>query len=412
VLKLKSHFSFYKILNVFLRISGIGSKFLVFTLLSKEFSNSDFGNYSLLISLITIMIFILGIDFYNFSIRDILKTNNKDEIRNKISSKFVFFLIVYLFFSALGFFVFKELSYTKNYVIFVVFLCITEHLSQEVYRLLIGFNKILSANILLFIRTMGWSLVVFYFAYNSISFTIKNVLQLWLFANTITILYVFFVTLKKEANNLFRIKIDFKWIKNGLNVCYVFFVSTVFLKLTEYSNRFIVNYFLGEEITGVFTFYSTIAILITVYINTVVISFELPELIKSSETFHINKLFSKFKKSLLIQIAVISVLLLLIIKPILYWQNKEEFKEFLPLLFFMIIGVSLMNYSLFYHFKLYIKHLDKKLLKIMVVSGSISILLCVIFTYFFGVYGAGTAFALSGLLLYFMRLKEANKVVL
>lgn len=412
MLKIKSHFSFYKLLNVFLRISGIGSKFLVFTLLSKEFSNSDFGNYSLLTSLITIMIFVLGIDFYNFSIRDILKTNNKDEIRNKISSKFVFFLIIYLLFSVFGFLVFKELSYTKYYVIFVVFLCITEHLSQEVYRLLIGFNKILLANILLFIRTMGWSLVVFYFAYNNISFTIKNILQLWLFANTITILYVFLTILKNEANNLFRIKIDFRWIKNGLNVCYVFFVSTVFLKLTEYSNRFIVNYFLGEEIAGVFTFYSSIAILITVYINTVVISFELPALIKSSETSHINKLFSKFKKSLLIQIVVISILLILIIKPILYWQNKEEFKEFLPLLFFMIIGVSLINYSLFYHFKLYIKHLDKNLLKIMVISGSVSVFLGITLTHFFGVYGAGAAFALSGLLLYFIRLKEAKKVVL
>ena len=49
----------------------------------------------------------------------------------------------------------------------------------------------------------------------------------------------------------------------------------------EYANRFIVDYFMGEVLAGVFLFYSNISILITVYINTIVISFELPELIKS-----------------------------------------------------------------------------------------------------------------------------------
>ena len=44
-------------------------------------------------------------------------------------------------------------------------------------------------------------------------------------------------------------------IKNGLNVCYVFFVSTVFLKLTEYSNRFIVNYFLQHFLFFEFWYY-------------------------------------------------------------------------------------------------------------------------------------------------------------
>ena len=412
MLKLQTHFSFYKLLNVFLRISGIGSKFLVFTLLSKEFSIVDFGNYSLLTSLITIMIFVLGIDFYNFSIRDILKTKSKNEVRNKIFSKFFFFTIIYFLFFVIGFLFFNELSYTKYYVFFVIFLCISEHLSQEIYRLLIGFNHILLANILLFIRTMGWALIVFYFVYENINFTTRNVVLLWLGANLLTIFYVFILTLIKDVKNLHKLKLDFKWIKNGVKVSYIFFISTVFLKITEYSNRFIVDFFLGKEIAGIFTFYSSIAVLITVYINTVVISFELPELIKSSETNYINNLFYKFKKSLLVQIIVIAILLLVIIKPILYWQNKEEFQMFLPLLFFMIIGVSLMNFSLFYHFKLYVKHLDKILLKIMIISGGVSIFLCVVFTYFFGVYGAGTAFAMSGLLLYFMRLREANKVVL
>ena len=63
---------FFKLLNVFLRMGGIGSKFLIVTLMSKYFDVDVFGNYGLITSIITILIFVLGLDFYNFSIRDIV----------------------------------------------------------------------------------------------------------------------------------------------------------------------------------------------------------------------------------------------------------------------------------------------------------------------------------------------------
>lgn len=178
----------------------------------------------------------------------------------------------------------------------------------------------------------------------------------------------------------------------------------------EYANRFIVDYFMGEELAGVFLFYSNISILITVYINTIVISFELPELIKSIKSPNIHKLLRKFKKSLLIHVAISSVFIFLIIKPLLMWQDKVEFEKYLPLIYFFIIGVGLMNYSLLYHFKLYIYHKDKALLKSMVISAVLSLLLTISLTYFCGIYGAATAFVISSIILFYMRYILAKKV--
>ena len=50
--------------------------------MSKYFDVDVFGNYGLITSIITILIFVLGLDFYNFSIRDILKTTGEQEIIN------------------------------------------------------------------------------------------------------------------------------------------------------------------------------------------------------------------------------------------------------------------------------------------------------------------------------------------
>lgn len=405
-----SHFTGEKLLNVALRVGGIGSKFLVLTLLSKYFSTEIFGNYSLIISFITVSIFVLGLDFYNFSIRNILTTDSHLEVRNKIASLGVLYLVIYGVFIIVAYISFNHISYLRPHLFLVTFLCITEHLSQEIYRLLIGFKKVLLANILLFIRTMGWAIIIFLYFFFKIPFELKFVFKLWLWANMATIFYVFLLALFQNYGYLKKIIINIGWIKEGMKVCYLFFISTISLKVIEYANRFVVDYYLGNEIAGIFTFYSSVSILITVYINTMVISFELPELIKFASSNKVKELLLKFKKSLALHTITITIVLLMIIKPLLNWQNKDEFQEYLPLLIFMLIAVSLMNYSLLYHFKLYIFHKDKSLFRIMIVSGIVSLFITILFTRFFGVYGSAVAFVISGVLLFYMRLNEAKKV--
>ena len=221
---------------------------------------------------------------------------------------------------------------------------------------------------------------------------------------------MFVLAITKNSKKILKFTFSKNWIKEGLRISSVFFIATISLKSMEYANRFIVDYFMGEVLAGVFLFYSNISILITVYINTIVISFELPELIKSVNSHNINNLLKKFKKSLLIHIVISSVFIFLIIKPLLLWQDKVEFEKYLPLIYFFIVGVGLMNYSLLYHFKLYIYHKDKALLKSMVISACLSLFFTISLTHFCGIYGTATAFVISSIILYYMRYNEAKKM--
>ncbi|WP_369048215.1 polysaccharide biosynthesis C-terminal domain-containing protein [Tenacibaculum sp. UWU-22] len=292
----------------------------------------------------------------------------------------------------------------------VIGLGITEHFSQETYRLLIGFQKVLLANVLLFIRTFGWSIVIIYNYYNNIEITIRSVLEVWLFFNSITILYLILYTFIKKHKNIIKINVDVKWIKQGVQIGLIFFVATISLKLIEYANRFIVDYFMGKKLAGIFLFYSNISILITVYINTVVISFELPALITSAKSPAVFPLLKKFKKSLVIHILISAGVIILAIEPLLIWQGKIMFKQYLSLIYFMVVSMALMNFSLLYHFKLYIFHKDKTLLKVMVVSAFLSLILSILFTYFFGIYGTASAFVISSLILCYFRFIEAKRI--
>jgi O-antigen/teichoic acid export membrane protein len=408
-LQLLSKISFYKLVNLGLRAGGMGAKFLVAILLSKYYGDSDYKNYTLITTSITIAIYILGADFYNYSIRDILINTKQGKVNDKLLSTVVLYLFIYLLFIMFGSIGLNQLSYIKPYLWLIVFLGITEHLSQEIYRLLIAFKHVLRANLILAFRTVSWVLIIIYKLINNEIILIEDLLLYWLLANTLSLIYVLLYVLSFYFQNMFSSRLDFVWIKKGLQVAAVFFIGTVLLKIIEYANRYIIDYFLDDHFVGIYGFYSSLAIIITVYINTIVISFELPPLIAATNTREITNKYNQFKKSLLKQLIVVVSILLILIFPLLKWQNKISYIHYFPIFIVLIIGVVLMNYSLAEHAKLYILHKDKMILKILIFSSIISFVSSVILTALFGIYGTSFSFLIAGLTMYILRIKAASK---
>lgn len=410
-MKISQNISFYKLINLGLRLGGMGSKFLIIILMSKHLTDFDYGNFGLITTLITILIYVLGIDFYNYSIRDILKeSETKIDAFNKVSNTVLFYVLIYVFTCPLFYIIFSQIEFTAPYVLLIFLLGITEHFCQETYRLLIAFKKVLMANILLCVRTVSWVLIVLFKIYNNENIGLEYLFKVWLLANCSIIVFMVMYELINNHKEFKFFKLEINWIKNGLNTAFLFFTGTILLKIIEYSNRFVIDSFLGKEATGIFTFYSQIAILMTVYINTIVISFELPVLIESSKTNKAKELYKKFKKGLKQHIVIVAIGIIILIKPILIWQNKESFEVYMPILLLLLTGAGFMNYSLAEHFKLYIYNRDKKIVKILVVTSIFNLCFSIVLTYWFGLYGASIAFLITGLLMSFLRKREAGKI--
>ncbi len=404
------HFPFYKLFNTSLRIFPLGMKFLFIAILSKYISVTDYGNYLLITTTITISIFVLGLDYYNFSIRNVLK--EKVNVFPKIYNAFILYFIIYFIFILIGCLFFNNISFIrKNGVMLIILLCITEHLNQEIYRLQIAFKKILTANIVFFLRVFVWTTyLVLGLLFFNIKISVNYILALWLGSNLFAIGLNALIIWKE----IFQIKhipsIDLKYLISGLKVSSLFFIGTISLKSIEYINRYIVDIMLGSEETGIFSFYSNFIMVITVYVNAIVISFELPELIERAHQKDLSKYFKKFQKSLLTQIIIMSSIILIAIKPILWWQGIEIYRDHLYILFFLLAGVGLMNYSLSYHFFLYVKEQDKKILKLTVIVGAINLVLTIILTYFLGLLGTSIAFTLTGGFMFYLRFVNAKYI--
>ncbi|WP_271855327.1 lipopolysaccharide biosynthesis protein [Patiriisocius marinus] len=386
----------------------MASKFVIFTILSKYFDTDTYGVYSLQATTITIAIFILGFDFYNYAIRDILL--NKERTATKVLTAMSLYAVSYVLFAVIGYVLFNQIDYFAQYTWLLIGICITEHLNQEIYRLLLAFKKVLVANILLFIRVAGWTLYVLYkLLLEEASLGIAEILIIWLSFNAMTLVLTLIIFAKPLITNLKVATWDKSWLIKGLKVSVIFYTATIFLKIIEYSNRYVVEAVLDESAAGIFSFYSNFAMVVTIYVSTIVVSYELPDLIESSTTDNfVNKL-KRYKKLLFLHAAIASVVVVICMYPILIWQGKTEFIALWPLLLFLLGGAYLMNVSLLYHAYLYIKHREKKLLEIVIISGIINIIATWILTYYYGLYGAASAFLVTAIVIFILRRKAAPK---
>ncbi|WP_151672736.1 lipopolysaccharide biosynthesis protein [Patiriisocius marinus] len=400
--------SINKLSSLFLRMSAMASKFVIFTILSKYFDTDTYGVYSLQATTITIAIFILGFDFYNYAIRDILL--NKERTATKVLTAMSLYAVSYVLFAVIGYVLFNQIDYFAQYTWLLIGICITEHLNQEIYRLLLAFKKVLVANILLFIRVAGWTLYVLYkLLLEEASLGIAEILIIWLSFNAMTLVLTLIIFAKPLITNLKVATWDKSWLIKGLKVSVIFYTATIFLKIIEYSNRYVVEAVLDESAAGIFSFYSNFAMVVTIYVSTIVVSYELPDLIESSTTDNfVNKL-KRYKKLLFLHAAIASVVVVICMYPILIWQGKTEFIALWPLLLFLLGGAYLMNVSLLYHAYLYIKHREKKLLEIVIISGIINIIATWILTYYYGLYGAASAFLVTAIVIFILRRKAAPK---
>ena len=84
-----------KIINLILRGLTLGSKFLLSIYLVKFLSLEANGEYGIFVATISLLTYILGIDFYSFNNREILQ-NDIEDAGSKIKDQFILFFFIYL----------------------------------------------------------------------------------------------------------------------------------------------------------------------------------------------------------------------------------------------------------------------------------------------------------------------------
>ena len=402
------------ILNLGLRSLSMLAKFLLVIYIGKYLSVEDLGEYGLFITTITIAIYFLGLDFYTYNTREIL-AKEKVERLPLIRDQFVFHLIVYSIVlpTLLTIFAFDIIK--KEYIVFFYFILVFEHISQELYRLFTTLKRPLFANFLLFIRTGMWVYILILLWQMEVSKapSLISVWYSWIIGSFLSVI-IGILYLQKEYNfKTLTKEIDWIWIKTGLKVSMPFFIGTLAYKVIEFSDRYMIDFYMTKADVGIYTFFGSIANTINIIVFTLVIMIYYPLLVEQYQNNQMSKykqtLKEFFLKTLTISLGV-SIALLLLIQPVLEYIDKTELQQSISILWLLIISNVILNVSLVPHYNLYARKKDLQIRNATIAGALANILLNIIFIKSFGLQGAAISTILSFVIILILKVNITNRV--
>ncbi|HEY0655299.1 MAG TPA: polysaccharide biosynthesis C-terminal domain-containing protein [Chryseosolibacter sp.] len=284
-----------------------------------------------------------------------------------------------------------------HYLGLFLVIVVLEHLSNELYRLLILYKKPLQSSVLMFLKSAFW---VFCLPVTWLFFDLKFelVFYCWVIGLLAALVFGAYALRPQFKFKWTRKPVDIKWILQGVNKAIPFFASTLLLKVIEYSNRYFIDIFYGKETVGVFTFYSSFANVLSTVIFTLVIMLQYPQLLESFNS-------SDFANRALLQRKMLkdTVSLTLIATPVIVlcvgifvsmYKNAAYAEDF-PLFLILILANIFVCVNYATHYILYAQNKDARLLQSYLAGSAITFLLCVALVPQFGGYGAAVA-TLSG----------------
>lgn len=404
-------------LNVFFRFLTLGAKLLLSIFLIDFISTEEFGAYGIIAKTLTLSIVLLGLDFYTYSGRNILQ-GNKALQGQKIRDQFIFYGLGYLILlpALLSIFYFNIIAWEN--IAWFYLLLILDHLSQELYRLLLLFKRPVIASALFFIKVGLWVLPLFIFWLVGLNqwLNLQSILALWTIFEIIGILFGLYFFKQLPFKITWKEKINWQWIRNGIWIALPFFVGTVAANVVEFADIYMIKAHFGEAGDfqyGIYGFFVGIGNIVQMFVQSAILIVFAPKLI---ESFSQDK--GKYKtlhRQMSIQNIVaslgIGVLVFLFLLPLVKYIGKTEIINHYNLIFWLVGAKILLNISMIYHYHLYVRHKDRKIVLSMIFAAIVNIVLNLILIPQQGIYGAAIATFISFLFVLIIKYIFAQKVL-
>ena len=267
------------IISVALRGLTLASKFVLLMYLVRYFSAETVGVYGLIAVTISISIYLLGVDFYVFSTREILGQSGY-RLPTLIRDQAVLHGIAYALVlpAMLGLFAIDLIGW--RYAVWFYGILVLEHVSQEAYRLLVALSRPARANLILFLRSGAWVYVIVGCGVTSGDFRSMSFIWAgWLTGAAASIVVAVYSLRSYRWLSALKEPPDWSWIRTGVKVSLPFLVASLSLIAVQFFDRYAIAYFRGEAQLGIYTFYAQIANTVQLLITTGVTGVIYPRLI-------------------------------------------------------------------------------------------------------------------------------------
>lgn len=350
-----------RFLNVSLRALSMGSRFVLIFVLAKLLDPAEVGLFGLMLVTVSFSVLVVGADYYIYAQREMLARPVEQwpfVIQHQIKAQLVLYGV--LLPAQVLIFVFGLMDW--QYAIWFFALLLTEHIAQEMNRLLVAMHKQLLASWVLFVRLGSWVIVVIPLMYVQPQYqSLETLFMAWLIGSLSAIILGAFV-IKRSLPDWRPVKADYAWLKKGFKVGGVFLLATICFKGLLTFDRYAVEAFSSIEVLGVYVFYIGIVMGAYSFLDPAVFSFLYPRMLQSYQTQD-KKTYQKTFKELTISTIVISVLLgiciWLVMPYLVNWIDKPIYEHYLDGLIILVAAGFAYAVSFIPHYALYAMKGDK-----------------------------------------------------
>lgn len=352
-----------RIFGISLRGGTLLFKSILIFFLAKFLDAHDVGVYGLILVTIVYCTYPLGMDFYTFSVRELIKSD-REKWSEIISNQLNLHLVLYILFLPLFFVVFIFNFIPIEFILWFYVLLIFEHANQEIVRLLIAMSKPLSASFAIFFRQGAWVIVVIaLFLLSEKNRNLETVFFCWSIGGFVALIFSLRILLKSSMFHWCAA--DWRWIKKGVIIAFPMFVAMLFMNSLTTLDKYWLASLQGKEVLGAYVLFGAMAASLVSFLDAGVFSFLYPKMIKAASDQDYQKLSILVKKvgwQTLAFSLFFSLFLLMVISPFLSFLNKPSYKENYEIFYLMLLAIFFNAISYIFHYALYSLKKDKDIL--------------------------------------------------
>ena len=242
--------------NVVIRLTSLLGKFYFLIWLSKSAAVETIGQYGLIASVAVFVTMLLGMEFYIFSNRELIRENCEQEKLAILSRQFTLYLGTQVIGIPLVLLALIFQGWDSSYILLILAIMSLEHFSAELIRLLVAVERQLASAVTLFIKSTVWIFPLIYF-YEQVE--LLDVLRLWLGGVMVATAFGLVMFIRQFGYKWMRGSFDKAWFNKGRKVSLIYFISSASVIGLTVLDKVFVDSNLGAEALSVYVLYIGIA---------------------------------------------------------------------------------------------------------------------------------------------------------
>ena len=353
-----------RFLNIGLRSSTLGIRFLFMFFLAKRLDPAAVGYYGLFTATAGYCVFFVGLDFYIYSTREILRAP-EGQRGHLLKGQAALACMTFMALLPVAVVFLKQAGWPGYLGWWFIPILLLEYFNQEVNRLLIALSEQITASLILFVRQGSWAIaIVVLMGVSPESRNLNNVMMFWATAGVVAAVFGIW-KIKQLRLGSWRNPVDWRWVWMGVKVSAVFLIATLALRAIQTLDRYWLEALGGIETVGAYVLFLGVASALMAFLDAGVFAFTYPALIKLSHAGEHEQARRKVRQMLVQTLAfsaAYGVASWFLLPYLLDWVANPIYDEALYFYPWLLMATVLNAVSMVPHFALYARGHDRPII--------------------------------------------------